>query len=94
MKFKNSRSGEIVLGTIVFTVVILVFIGWLINIGIRECNSDSQCGSGYYCGVDHSCHKMPVVEKQVMHNSLVLPAIIIGLAIILAAVVIRFGQKK
>ena len=79
------------MGIVLLTLVILLFLGWLITVNKRECTTDNQCGEGYYCASDFGCHKMPVYEKTVVETSLVAPAVIIGLAIILAAIVMRWN---
>ncbi len=83
---------------IFIVLIIVVFLGWLINIGNRECNSNNDCGDGYYCSVEHACNKIPVLEKEVVvQRSYVLPALIIGLAIVVAAIILRYrknGKKE
>jgi len=54
--------------------------------GSHECNSDSDCDG--YCGSDFKCHAFPVIENTV-HTSWTVPAAILGLAIIIAAFVLR-----
>ena len=81
-----NRRGDVGLGAIVVIVIILVFIGWLINLGMRECTSSTQCGEGSYCGSDFACHPIPTIEKTTVTNNLLVPSIIIGLAIIIATV--------
>ncbi|MBS3132330.1 hypothetical protein J4212_07910 [Candidatus Woesearchaeota archaeon] len=61
------------------------------NLGQRECSSNESCGKGYYCGSDFSCHEMPTIEKTVVQNNLIVPSIIIGIAIIIAAFVMKNG---
>jgi len=89
--FTNKRA-EIV-SIILILIVITTALGWLINLGSRECRSNTQCPSDNYCGSDFSCHKIPTIEKTSVKNNLIVPSIIIGLAIIIAAIVLRFGKK-
>mgnify|MGYP001576683695 CR=1 FL=1 len=91
MKYAKNKRAELMMGLALLAIVFLIFVGWLITINKRECTSDSYCGEGYYCGSDFGCHKMPVYEKTVVDNSLVAPAVIIGLAIVLAAIVLRWN---
>jgi len=96
MKLFNNKRAELV--TIILIIIVIVFsLGWLINLGSRECRTNSQCGSGSYCGSDFACHQIPVIEKTIVQNNLLIPSIIIGLAIIIAAIVlkpIKFHSKK
>ena len=92
MKIFNSKRGEIVL--IILIILIITFsLGWLINLGSRECRSNSQCDNDFYCGSDFACHQIPVIEKTIVQNNLVIPSIIIGIAIVIAAIVLRSGKK-
>lgn len=90
--FKNNR-GE-ALTTIVIIVIIIVFIGWLVNIGGRECRNNRDCGSGYYCGSDFSCHEIPVIEKTrtVSGGGFVMPAFILGVCLIITAIILRWNK--
>jgi uncharacterized ion transporter superfamily protein YfcC len=92
MKLFGSKKSE-ALTIIVIVVIILVFLGWVINVGSRECKNNSQCGSGQYCGSDYACHQIPTIEKTTVKNNLILPSIIIGIAIVMGAVIIRYGKS-
>lgn len=88
--FDNKRAE---LATITLIILIIIFVlGWLINLGTKECRSNTQCGDGYYCGSDFSCHQIPTIEKTIVKNNLVVPSIIIGIAIIIAAIVLRSAK--
>ena len=89
MKNKKGEMGLI----IVLVIIILLFaVGWVINIGNRECNNNNDCGSDSYCGSDFSCHSFPVIEKT--KNSLFWPSVIIGLAIIISAAILKLSDFK
>ncbi|MBI4452214.1 hypothetical protein HY637_02185 [Candidatus Woesearchaeota archaeon] len=76
--------------TILLVVIIAIFfIWWLININQRECRSNKDCDSESYCGSDFSCHQYPNIQKTVVEYNLVIPSLIIGVAIIAAAVIIK-----
>ena len=91
MNFFDNKRAE--LATIILIILVIVFsLGWLINLGSKECRSNSQCGSDSYCGSDFSCHQIPIIEKTVVKNNLILPSIIIGIAIIMAAIVFKSGK--
>ncbi|MBW2976750.1 hypothetical protein KY347_04865 [Candidatus Woesearchaeota archaeon] len=83
--FKKSEALTITL----IIVVVLIFIGWLVSFSSRECRTNSHCADGFYCGSDFACHQIPVIEKTVVKNNLLVPSIIIGIAIILSAVILK-----
>lgn len=89
---KNKKSEMFSLVLIVL--ILVVFLGWLINFNSKECRSNSQCDEGFYCGSDFSCHQIPVIEKNIVKNNLVMPSIIIGIAIIVAALIIKSEKFK
>ncbi|HZX44466.1 MAG TPA: hypothetical protein VFF28_02160 [Candidatus Nanoarchaeia archaeon] len=73
------------LTAIVIILIALVFLGWIINTGRRECDTNGDCDDAQYCGSDFACHDIPktIVYKQ----SLVLPLLFICLTIIALAVI-------
>lgn len=75
------------LTAIVIIIIAVVFIGWLVNLGSRECNSNKDCREDSYCGSDFACHKIPVIEKTVYRQSLVLPILFICITIIIVALI-------
>jgi len=91
MVFFNNKRAEIV-SIILVIIIITIALGWLVNLGSRECRSDSQCPADNYCGSDFSCHQIPTIEKTLVKNNLITPSIIIGIAIIIAAIVLRVGK--
>ncbi len=93
MKFFINKKGE-ALTLVLIVLIVVVFIGWLINLNQRECRSNNDCGSGYYCGSDFTCHQIPTIEKTLVQNNLVLPSVIIGIAIVIAAFILRFGNLR
>jgi len=92
MNIFNNKRAEL-FSIIIIIIVIMMALGWLINLNSRECRSNSQCPADNYCGSDFSCHQIPTIEKTVVENNLIVPSIIIGLAIIISAIVLRFGKK-
>ncbi len=58
----------------------------------RECNSNNDCSSNNYCGSDFTCHAFPVIENTVVKHDWTTPAAILGLAIVLAALILRKKQ--
>ncbi len=92
---KKAQAGLI---AIVIILVALVFIGWLINVNNRECNSNADCEEEQYCGSDFSCHNIPVIEKTVIKRSITLPILIICATIVVLTIILRweklFGKKE
>lgn len=86
------------LTAIVIILIALVFIGWLVNINNRECDSNQDCEENQYCGSDFSCHNIPVIEKTVVKRSLTLPIFIICTTIVALAIIWKweklFGKKE
>lgn len=93
MKFKKADGG---VTAIIIVVLILIFLGWLVNVGGRECRTNKDCGEDAYCGSDFACHKIPVIEKSsvVVDRHYTIPALIIGVAIILTAVIFKWDKLR
>lgn len=75
---------------VIVGIIIIVLLAWLIAVASYDCNSDNDCGEGYYCDVKHNCNKVPVIER----NSLEKPALIIGAAIITAALILKWKSTR
>jgi len=90
----KSRKADGGLTIVLIVVIIVVFLGWLVNLGSKECRNNSDCSSGNYCGSDFLCHQIPVIEKTVSKNNFIMPSIIIGLAIIIAAYILKSDRLK
>jgi uncharacterized alpha/beta hydrolase family protein len=86
-----NKKGDAGLVAIVIILIGLVFIGWLITINQRECNSDKDCQDGFYCSSDFSCHKIPVIERTVYKQSLTLPILFICITIIALAMIWKWN---
>jgi len=91
MKIFESKKSEAIT-VILVTLIIIVVLGRLINAGSRECRSNSQCGSAQYCGSDFACHELPTIEKTIVKNNLMIPSIIIAIAVIIAAIILKSGR--
>jgi len=87
--YKKSEAGLV---AIVIIVIVVIFFGWLINLNQRECKSNKDCDSGSYCGSDFSCHQYPNIQQTVVEYKLIGPSIILGLAIVIAALVLRWKR--
>ncbi|HJN56590.1 MAG: hypothetical protein QF436_00125 [Candidatus Woesearchaeota archaeon] len=94
MQLFNAKKGEAVLAVILIIIIIVIFLGWLVNVGTKECRSNSECRSDNYCGSDFTCHQIPVIEKTIVKNNLIVPSLIIGLAIVIAAIVLKSGKFR
>jgi len=90
MNFKKADGG---ITAIIIIIIVLVFIGWLVNIGGRECRTNKDCGEEAYCGSDFACHQIPVIERST-GTSYTVPALIIGLAMIVTAVILRWDKLR
>ena len=91
IKYKKSEAG---IAAVLIIIIIVFFFGWLINIGQRECKSNRDCGSEAYCGSDFSCHTYPTIQKTIIQYNLFWPAVIIGIAIIITAIVFNWGKIR
>ena len=83
----KKAAAQFVIG--VLALIILAFL--IVNIATRECNKNSECNNDSYCGSDYECHKYPdkIIVKK---NTFLLPAIILGTSLIVAAYIFR--RKK
>ncbi len=89
--YKKSEAG---LAALLIIIVIVFFFGWLINVSQRECKSNRDCGSEAYCGSDFSCHTYPTIQKTVVQYNLFWPAVVIGLAIVITALIFNLDKLK
>lgn len=90
LKSKRADGGVI---AILLVVIVLIFVGWLVNVGNRECRTNKDCGNDAYCGSDFACHQIPVIERSTS-TSYTLPALIIGAAMIITAVILRWDKLR
>ncbi|PIN74922.1 hypothetical protein COV18_05295 [Candidatus Woesearchaeota archaeon CG10_big_fil_rev_8_21_14_0_10_37_12] len=63
------------------------------NEGSKECEVNSDCRELQYCGSDFKCHEHPNIEQTVV-NEWTKPALILGVAIILGALILRRQRKQ
>ena len=90
------KRAEAGLVAILVLIIVLFFFGWLINIGQRECKTNKDCNSESYCGSDFACHQYPNIQKTVVQYNLFWPAVVIGIAIVITALMfrgIKFGRE-
>lgn len=88
------KKADVGLTIILIIIIVILFFGWLINVSQRECRTNKDCGSEAYCGSDFACHQFPTIQKTVVQYSLVTPSIIIGIAIIIAAVIFNWNKIR
>ena len=86
----RSKKSEAGLTIIVIVIIAVLFAGWLINLSQRECKSNKDCGSEAYCGSDFSCHSYLTIQKTVVQYNFLIPSIIIGLAVVIASIILRW----
>ena len=91
--FKKADAGLIAVIVIIITMLSL---GWITNLASRECSSNKNCNSDEYCGSDFACHQIPVIERTttITQNNFVLPSIIIGISIVMAALILKYKKLK
>ncbi len=89
--YKKADTGLVV---ILILVIVVFFFGWLINVSQRECKSNRDCGSEAYCGSDFACHPYPTIQKTVVQYNFLVSSIIIGIAIVVAAILLRREQFR
>ena len=82
----NKKASTIVL--VVVGLVIIVLLGFLIRIATYECLSDNDCKNNQYCTVEHICRDATIVQS----NGFLKPALFIGFAIIIAAIIVRYNR--
>ena len=82
------------LTAIVIILIALVFIGWLVNLNSRECNSNKDCKKDSYCGSDFNCHEFPVIEKTsiITRVSFTFPILLICITAIAIAIIVRWEK--
>jgi hypothetical protein len=88
-----NKRADIGLGVIIVILIIVVFLGWLVNEGWKECRVDSDCKTNQYCTSQFECKDIPVIEKvspqNVNYNSV---AWIIGLCLVAAALNLKWDS--
>ncbi len=78
------QSGTLI---VILIIVSLILISW---VGGWECLNNSDCNSDEVCTVKHTCYKPAIPEKTVYitETKYAGAAIILGIAIILAAIIL------
>ncbi len=77
---------------VVIVVLALALLAVVItNSAGHECEKNSECAENSYCGADNECHLYPE-EVVVTQNNYLPAAIVLGLALIFAAYIMRGGR--
>jgi hypothetical protein len=89
--------GEYIWGAFVVIVIISLSIVGTATVlkiidGGKECRVNSDCSANNYCGSDFKCHPFPAIENTIVKNDWTTPAAILGLAVVIAAMVLRKRQ--
>lgn len=65
----------------------------LYDISTKECKSNSDCGEKEYCGVDRTCHILPVIQEtsnvNIVQNNYGIAGFILGISIIISSLIIK-----
>ena len=92
MSSKKANGALIIL----VVVVIIIILYLIIDAATKECWKDTDCGQERYCGSDFKCHDMKIINKTIINNDYGLwkAAIIVAIAIIIAALILRWKRKS
>ena len=81
---------------ILITILILVLITTVVTVwgnahlfSQRQCNENRDCLDDQYCGADFACHDFPAQEKTIVQHEYGIAALILGIAIVFAAIIIK-----
>lgn len=88
----SELTGIFMLVVIIVASVVATTTYFKISDVIKECHVNSDCGDNSYCGSDFKCHVFPEVE--VVKFDFVIPALIFGLFIVLAALILKKKQPR
>lgn len=82
------KQGSAALAAVAVILALVILGVFLVNIALRDCNSNRDCPENAYCGSDHECHEYP--EKIIVtENNFVPAALILGGAGVLTAFLLR-----
>lgn len=94
MKIFQNRKGDLITLTlgVALTIVLVIF---AFNALMKQCRSNDDCSKREYCGSDFRCHEFPAeIVPYDYTNAIIGASLIIGLAIVGAAVVLRWPSRK
>ncbi|MBI2548890.1 hypothetical protein HYW21_06080 [Candidatus Woesearchaeota archaeon] len=84
----GKKADGALLAIIALLVIIIIIVARDLFIP-RECKEDDDCAANQYCGSDFECHDIPIVKE----NSFIVPALIIAIGLIIAAIILRWNRK-
>lgn len=92
VKMKSKKS-QALAGVLIVVIIVVALIFLITSCERGECSKDTDCPPEYICKADRSCHPIPSINKTIINYDLRLPALILGLAIVIAAILIRQRKK-
>lgn len=84
--YKRAQGAAV---SLLIIIVIIILVIWVSSCERGECRQDSDCADNNYCGADKACHQIPIINQTVVQYNLTLPSLIIGVAIVIAAIILR-----
>lgn len=93
-----NKKGFLPILIVIVAIILIIIIAVQVTEERKECGGEPMFGSGnvcledQYCGNDFKCHDYPE-SVEVGRPSYLIPAIVIGIAIVISAFILR-GRKK
>ena len=85
------KKGALALGIVAVLLALIILAGYLMNVSMRNCNSNNECPANAYCGSDYECHEFP--EQIVVKENNFLPAsIVLGMSFIIGVIILKMGK--
>lgn len=86
------KKADVGLGAIIIIIIIVLFLGWLVNEGWKECRIESDCKSDQYCTSQFECKDIPVMKSSAPSQGVIgdYGAPIIGISLIAAALIMKW----
>ena len=84
-----NNKGSLALAFVAVILALVVLSVFLVNLAMRDCNSNRDFASNAYCGSDNECHYYP--DKIVVKENNFLPA---ALVITIGLIVASYINKK
>ena len=88
-----AKQGSMVIVVLAIILACIVIVLFAVDLATRQCNNNGDCSANAYCGSDNECHEYPE-QIVVQENNFVPAAIIFGIAIIIAAVIVRWKKNE
>lgn len=85
----QNKRGNV--GIVAIVLALLLLVMFLVNLALRDCNSNKDCPENAYCGADNECHAFPesiVVTK----NNYIPAALILGISFIIGVILLRLQK--